>query len=198
MYTEIEAKFLGVDHDAVRQKLKSVGAERAHPMRLMRRKNYDYPDFRLETQFTGWVRVRDEGDKVTLAYKQLDDRTLTGTKEVSVVVGDFDDTCRFLEAIGLEVQSYQETKRESWKLGGVEIELDEWPWIPPFVEIEAPDEALLRQTSQQIGLKWSDAVHGSVEIAYQSVYDVTEEEVCHWQEILFTPVPAWLEEKRKT
>src|SRR5690606_39780002 len=107
MHTEIEAKFLGVNHDAVRQKLKSAGAERVHSMRLMRRKNYDYPDLRLEKQFTGWVRVRDEGGKVTLAYKQLDDRTLTGTKEVSVVVSDFDDTCRFLEAIGLEVQSYQ-------------------------------------------------------------------------------------------
>ena len=197
MQTEIEAKFLDVVHGTMRAKLKELGSECVHPDRLMRRKNFDYPDKRLEKSVEGWIRVRDEGDKVTLAYKQLNDRTLHGTKEVSVTVSDFEQTCRFLEAIGLEEQSYQETKRESWKLGDVEIELDEWPWIPPFLEIEAPDEAQLREAAQKLGLELEEAVHGSVEIAYTTVYDVTDQEVDHWKEILFTPVPDWLEARRK-
>lgn len=197
MQTEIEAKFLDTNHDDMRAKLKALGAICEQTERVMRRKNYDYPDKRLEKSVEGWIRVRDEGNKVTLAYKQLNDRTLHGTKEVSVTVSSFDDTCKFLEAIGMEEQSYQETKRESWKLGDAEIELDEWPWIPPFLEIEAPDEQQLREVAEKLGLSMDDAVHGSVEIAYTTVYDVTDQEVDHWKEILFTPVPDWLEAKRR-
>lgn len=196
MQTEIEAKFLDVNHDEIRKKLKALGAKLEQPMRLMRRKNYDYKDRRLENEKTGWVRVRDEGDKITLAYKQLEDRTLLGTKEVSLDVNDFEATCRFLENIGLEVQSYQETKRESWTIGEIQIELDEWPWVNPFIEIEAPDEASLKNIAAKLGYDWKDALHGSVEIVYQAEYDVTEEEVDHWDEITFVQTPDWLEAKR--
>lgn len=197
MQTEIEAKFLDVDHDLLRAKLKQLGATCEQPMRLMRRKNYDYPDSRLE-KIGGWVRVRDEGDKVTLSYKQLNDRTLHGTQEVSLIVNSFGDSCKLLEAIGLVEKTYQETKRESWSLDGMQVELDEWPWVKPFVEIEGPDESSLRNLADQLGLDWSQAVHGSVEIAYQAEYDATEHEIDNWREILFTPVPEWLEIKRKT
>lgn len=197
MQTEIEAKFLNIDHDEIREKFKVLGAELKEPVRLMRRKNFDYPDKRLEKEFSGWIRVRDEGDKITLAYKQLDDRTLHGTKEISVDVSNFEETCKLLETIGLEAQSYQETKRESWELDGAQIELDEWPWVQPFLEIEAADESAIRTITEKLGLRLEDAVHGSVEIAYQAEFDVTEEEVDHWAEILFTSVPEWLEAKRK-
>ena len=195
MKPEIEAKFLNVDHDALRAKLKALGATCRRPMRLMRRRNFDFPDKRLEKQH-GWVRVRDEGDKVTLSYKQLDDRSLQGTKEVSVVVSDFEEASIFLQAIGLEAKANEETKRESWELDGVEIDLDEWPWIKPFVEIEAKDEASVWAAAQKLGLRKEDAKHGSVEIAYQAEYDVTEEET-YLPELFFGPVPGWLEKRRR-
>lgn len=197
MQTEIEAKFLNVSHEEIREKLKALGARLQHPMRLMRRKNFDFPDNKLERDRTGWVRVRDEGDKCTLAYKQLNDRSLHGTKEVNVIVDSFDDTCLLLEQIGLEAKSYQETKRESWLFDDAQIEIDEWPWIKPFIEIEAPTENELYAIVDKLGLNMKGAVHGSVEIAYQAEYDVSDEEVDHWSEILFVEVPEWLEAKRK-
>jgi len=196
MNTEIEAKWLNVNHDKMRKKLKSAGAELVHAERRMTRKNFDYPDMKLEA-IGGWVRVRDEGDKITLSYKQLNDRTLHGTKEVNVTVNDFDKTCSFLKLIGLVTTAYQETKRESWVLGDTEIELDTWPWIPTFVEIEAPSEEKLKSAAKMLGLDFSDALHGSVEIAYQAVYDVTEEEVDSWEEITFSDIPDWLAIKAK-
>lgn len=197
MQTEIEAKFLSVDHAELREKLKLLGASCEQPMRQMRRKNYDHPDGRLGTEFNGWVRLRDEGDKITLSYKQLNDRTLHGTKEVTLTVDDYEATDSFLQAIGLEPNSYQETKRESWRLGDVQIELDEWPWIDPFIEIEGPNESAIRDAVEKLGLSLNNAVYGSVEIAYQAVYDVTEDEIDGWQKITFTPVPSWLESKRR-
>lgn len=173
MKPEIEAKFLNVDHNALRAKLKEIGAERVQPMRLMKRKNYDFPDGRL-AKIHGWVRLRDEGGKITLSYKQLNDRTLHGTHEVSLAVDHFGRADDLLRSIGLQAASYQETKRESWQFGELEIELDEWPWAKPYIEMEGPDEASLKDLAQKLGLDWSKACHGSVEIVYRGEYDVTD------------------------
>lgn len=196
MKPEIEAKFLDANFDVLRVKLLEAGAQCVQSRRLMRRKNFDHTDGRLEA-IGGWVRVRDEGDKVTLAYKQLNNRSIDGTQEVSVSVSDFDDTVTLLQAAGLRQTSYQETRRESWVLGDVQIELDEWPWVRPYVEIEAADEEALYGVARKLGFKKEDAVHGSVEIVYLQEYDVTEEEVDSWPEIIFSPVPSWLATKRK-
>src|SRR3989344_9044890 len=115
MNTEIEAKFLDIDPVSFRTRLRDAGASQEHPERLMKRKTFDDKNGSMY-KIGGWVRVRDEGDKVTLSYKQLDNRTLHGTREISVVVDDFDKTCLLLEAIGLKAKSYQETKREKWIL----------------------------------------------------------------------------------
>lgn len=196
MNVELEAKFLDIDVKKLRALLTEKGATLIHPERLMRRKNFDYPDGRLE-KIGGWVRVRDEGDKVTLAYKQLVHRGLDGTKEISLTVENFDTITNLLLAIGLENKSYQETKRERWDLDGVEVTIDTWPWIPTFVELECVSEEKLKETAQQLGLDWSIAMHGSVETAYQAYYSVSEEEIDGWENITFIPIPDWLEVHRK-
>lgn len=196
MQVEIEGKFLNIDAEALRRKLDGVGAKLIHKEQSMRRKNFDYPDGRLE-KIGGWVRVRDEGDRVALAYKQLFDRTLEGTKEISVVVNNFDDICNLLLAIGLDNKSYQETKRERWDLDGVEVTIDTRPWIPTFVKLEVPTEEKLKEAAKVLGLGRSLVLHGSVETAYQHYYNVSEEEIDRWETITFVPVPDWLEIKRK-
>ena len=111
MQTEVEAKFPDIDSKSFREILNKVGAKQEYPEVLMRRRNFDYDDHRLEKN-GGWIRVRDEGDKVTLTYKQLNNRTLRGTKEIEVIVNDFDKACNLLTSIGLVSKAYQETKRE--------------------------------------------------------------------------------------
>ena len=111
METEIEAKFLNIDPAQLRIKLQALGATQEHPEKLMKRKTFDDRDGRLN-KVGGWIRLRDEGGKITLSYKQLNDRTLYGTKEITVSVDNFDATCLLLEAVGFTQKSYQETKRE--------------------------------------------------------------------------------------
>jgi adenylate cyclase class 2 len=194
MQTEIEAKFVDIDADKLRERLQVLGATLVYPERLMRRKNFDYPDIE---KIHGWVRVRDEGDKVTLSYKQVNDHGLHGTKEISVVVNDFEKTCAIMETIGMNTKSYQETKREKWMLGEVEVTIDTWPWIPTFAEIEGPTEESVKAAAAQLGQDWSRAMHGSVEPVYTLHYDVPAAEVTRWASITFTPVPNWLLAKKK-
>ncbi len=196
MDIEIEAKFLDVDAAALRAKLAAVGAKQEHPEILMKREVFDYQDLRLE-KIGGWARVREEGSKITMSYKQLNDRTLHGTQEVTLFIDDFEKACKFLIAIGLEKKAYQETKRERWLLGDIEITIDTWPWIPTFVELEGPSEAMLRDVAQKLDFDWQSAMHGSVETAYQKYYDFTEEEIDHWESITFIPPPDWLLARKK-
>lgn len=191
MNVELEAKWLDIKPDQLRQRLRSAGATLVHPERLMRRYTFDDPRGDMSRK-GGWARVRDEGETITMSYKQLNDRSLHGTHETTLTVDSFEHAKEFLEDLGLVVKAYQETKRERWHLGQAEITIDTWPWIPTFVELEAPDEQTLRQTAASLGLEWSRAMHGSVETAYQKYYDVTEEEIDHWPKITFIPTPAWL------
>lgn len=197
MKPEIEVKFLDVNHAVLRERLQNLGGECVQPVRLMRRKNFNQPDGSLEAK-GGWVRVRDEGNKVTLAYKQLNNREVDGTHEVSVTVSSFAETAEILQRAGLQQTSYQETKRESWRLGDIEIELDEWPWVKPYIEIEGADKSSLKSISSQLGFDWNDAKYGSVEVVYAAEYDVTDEEIDTIPSITFSePVPDWLEAKRR-
>ena len=193
--TEIEAKFLNTPSD-IRDRLNQLGAKCVVTERLMRRCTLDTPERTLNAQ-GAWIRVRDEGDKVTMSYKQVVDQSVTGTKEVTVTVDDYKNTCLFLQAAGFEIKGEQESKRESWVWENVQIEIDTWPWLPSFVEIEAPDEEKLWLVAEKLGFDRTKAMHGGIDTVYPVYYDVTPANVCEWKEITFGPVPSSLEAKSK-
>jgi adenylate cyclase class 2 len=193
MDIELEAKFVNINPEEIRTKLKNLGARLYYKERLMKRKVYEHPT----QKDNDWFRVRDEGDRITLSYKKLTDRSLYGTEEVMFTVPDFDQACRFLESTHLKFVAYQETKREMWHLGSTEITIDTWPWIPTLLEIEGQKEEEIKDVVLKLDLDWKNVLHGSVENIYAMNYDVTEEEVCDWPEITFIDVPEWLEKKKK-
>lgn len=168
MQTEIEVKFLDVDFDKIRAKLKTMGARCEQPMRLMRRVAIEN-DF-MRTDKDSFLRVRDEGSRVTMTYKQFDDLSVNGAKEIEVQVSDFEATIAILEQAGLPSHTIQETKRENWRLGDVEIMLDEWPWLKPYIEIEGKSEERLREVAESLGFDWRNAVFGDVMAAYRAEY----------------------------
>jgi adenylate cyclase class 2 len=167
MKTEIEVKFLNIDHDAMREKLRAIGGVCERPMRRMSRVTIDSPAM---TEHNAFLRVRDEGHRVTMTYKQFDALSVDGAKEVEVIVEDFDKTIRILQAAGLSSDSFQESKRETWRVGDAEVVLDEWPWLYPYMEIEAGSETCLKEAASMLDLDWSEAVFGDVMVAYRAQY----------------------------
>jgi len=167
MKTEIEAKFVNIDHDDIRAKLTEIGATLEQPMRLMKRVTIDSTQLKAKDAF---VRIRDQGDKVTLTYKQFDELSVTGAKEIEVTVSSFEDTVSLFSAAGLPHGSYQETKRETWNIDSTEIVLDVWPWLNPYIEIEGASEEIIKDVATQLGLNWADAVFGDVMAAYRVQY----------------------------
>jgi len=173
MKTEIEVKFLNIDIDAMREKLKAVGAHLEQPMRLMRRQVFHL----VTPSERAYVRVRDEGHKATMTFKRFEGDGLHAAKEAEVDVSDFETAVKILEESGLKLKSYQESKRETWHVGEVEVVIDEWPWAPPFVEIEGPSEDEVRKVTADLGLNWNDAAFGGVAEVYKSLYPAITNDV---------------------
>lgn len=194
MKPEIEAKFLNIEIETIREQLKEVGAHLERPMRLMRRHQFDHPDHRYIKNHNERLRVRDEGDKITVTYKN--EESSTGyANEIETVVGSYDAMKELLLATGLIAYAYQETRRETWLLDGVEIVIDEWPWAKPYIEIEGPTEESIKIVASKLGFNWADAKYGSVDTVYAAQYPKwsSEDTIGNVTEVKFdAPLPDYL------
>ena len=191
MNNEIEAKYLDIDKAAIRKNLKAAGALLLDPEKKMRRTVFD-------TGPNSYARVRDEGDKIVLTYKNfIDEDDIMGCKEINLTVNDYDGAVKFLKACGLEAKAAQETLRETWRLDNVQITIDTWPWIPTYIEIEGNSEEEVWSVAEQLGLKKEDATFGAVDKIYQHYFGV-DMDIVNYQtpEINFemTP-PSWVKQK---
>lgn len=200
MQAEIEAKFVDVDIDNIRAKLRELGATLEQPMRDMRRALIEEEHHAAERSF---IRIRDEGDKVTLCFKrrhaQFGEETITSTHELETTVGDFDTTVEIFAEAGWKYTTYQESRRETWRVGDVEVVIDEWPWIKPFIEIEAGSEDKVRRVAAELGFDWGDAEFGSVDAIYKRDFPhMTVRGIIDIKEARFSdPSPAEFGARRK-
>lgn len=132
MPIEHEAKILDIDPDTMEQLILDKGGQKLGE-RFMRRYVYDI----TPGDQSKWIRLRDTGDETTLTVKQITSDAIDGTHEIEVGVDDFAATNALLNVLGFTAKSYQETKRTSFILDGAQVEIDTWPQIPPYLEIEA-------------------------------------------------------------
>ena len=199
MDVEWEVKFLNVDKSELRKKLKTSGAKLAKPERLYKRAVFFLP--KGHEIGGGWLRVRDEGDKITMSLKVVANGKVDEQKEVMVVVDNYDKTRQLLSEIGCVEKAYQETKREIWQLEDVEITIDEWPYLEPYVEIEGSSEKVIKKVSGILGFDYSKAVFGSADQVISKKYGVPEDAVNNEiPRIVFgepNPYLAWLEKNKK-
>lgn len=143
------------------------------------------------------LRVRDEGDKVTITYKEKN-RT-NYRSEIETTIGSFDAMLEILRKTGLEIYSVQESKRETWHSEDVEIVLDEWPWLDPYIEIEGPSEEAIRKIAEELGFEWRQAYFGSVDTAYRKQYlgMGQEDSIGDIAEVRFDlPLPKYLKDRQ--
>ncbi|MER7674167.1 class IV adenylate cyclase [Kitasatospora sp. NPDC096128] len=143
---EFEAKILNVEPEKIRALLAEAGADHVAD-RFQRRYVYDVPG-RPGT----WVRLRDTGSDITLCVKEIHSDAIDGVTETETTVGDFDAVNTLLGKLGYQPKAYQENRRSSWTLGGAAIEIDEWPLIPPYVEIEGNSAEHVHATALALGL----------------------------------------------
>jgi len=173
MDIEYEATFQKIDKEKIRLQLKDSSAKLVKKEFLQKRIVFHLP--RGNEITGGWLRVRDEGNKTTMSLKVIDGHSMSDQKETQLVVHDFETACSFLENLGCKEKAYQENKRELWELDGVEIAIDEWPFLEPFVEVEGKSEEIVKKIAEKLGFNYSEAVFGPVTVLYKNKYNVSED-----------------------
>ena len=147
MPIEFEAKVLDVEPGELGGVIVRAGGLRVGAV-LMRRFVYDI----AAGDGARWIRLRDDGAVVTLAVKEIAHDGIDGTNETEVVVGDFEAAGELLRRMGFEAKSYQENRRESFELAGARLEIDEWPRIPPYLEIEGDSRQHVVDVAGMLGI----------------------------------------------
>ena len=197
MKPEIEAVFLDINKGKIRTKLESLGARLITPERKMIRTVFHLsPD-----PGNCFARVRDEGDKIVMTYKEFYDNSATGVKEINLTVNNYNDAVEMLRVLGLHEKSYEESMRETWELDGAEVCIDTWPWLPTYVEVEGNSVENMASVSEKLGFNMDNALYCSVGHIYTLYYNVKEHDVDtgvgHWSRIEFIPIPDWLAGKKR-
>jgi len=172
MEIEYEATFASVDKGKIRKKLKSIGAKLVRPEFFQRRVVFHLPKGHEIKK--GFLRVRDEGGKTTMSLKVVIGDKIENQKEVCLKVDDFDMAVKFLISIGCQQKAYQESRRELWEIDGAEVTIDEWPFLEPYIEVEANSEEVVKSVSQKLGFDYSEAIFDSVDYLYNKKYGVSK------------------------
>lgn len=183
---EIEVKFLNINPEEIQKKLEGIGAEKVGEY-FQKWRVFDYPDWRLDKQ-GAWLRLRDEGDgRVTLSFKQrlgMSDQTGsndTGMEEIEAHVNDFDKVVAIFQKLGFIEKHYAEKKRIRWKKDDTEFDIDFYPELEPYLEIETTSWEKIDEMTALLGLKKEDRKIFSA----NQVYDMKGIKVSELQQITF-------------
>lgn len=155
---EVEVKVLEIDALALQRKLLDLGAKNIFDG-IMRVQSY----IPCDLKDVDYIRVRQEGPDCFLSVKKhLGGLSVKRTDEFSVKVGDFDQACELLEKLGfLGKRSYRK-HRASLLLDDIQFEfdtfLDEYAFVPTFMEIEASSEAGVDRALKLLSIRKSAAL----------------------------------------
>ncbi len=170
MQIEYEATFTNIIKDEIRTRLKNAGATLVKPEFMQRREVFELPEGQ-ERPGT-WLRVRDEQDKITMSLKTVYGDKITDQKEICLKIDNFQEATNLLLEIGCKKKAYQESLRELWVLDEVEITIDEWPYLEPYVEVEGKSEEAVKKVSAKLNFNYDEALFCSVDFLYNRKYGV--------------------------
>jgi adenylate cyclase class 2 len=167
---EIEVKFLEIDKSALIEKLKSLGANDLGEELITEQIFHDAKgEWSAQDKF---VRIRTTGKGVFFTYKHVEQRTATGTVEIEFTITQPDKMKAFLEALGLVMDREQEKQRYKFKLDEVIVDIDTWPKIPTYVELEGPSEEAIKDAAKKLGFDWGKAIFGTASIVIEEIYNI--------------------------
>ncbi len=163
---EIEVKILEIDPAKVEKKLIDLGAKKTFSG-IVRVRYFDKNgEIKKKNDL---LRVRQfcadkdgQKEKTEVCYK-ANKHTKNGYKvcdEYNLQGADFDESVAFLENLGFEITCSYEKKRTVFKYKNLEVVIDEYPKIPPFIEIEGADEAAVESLILDLDLEKNErSVH---------------------------------------
>ena len=75
--------------------------------------------------------------------------------ETEIEVPSIKEANNLLEALGYAYKSYQEKERVTYVLDDYELDIDTWPGIPTYVEVEGKSEKDLNNILKKLGITFN-------------------------------------------
>lgn len=122
-----------------------------------------------------WVRLRETSGKTTLTIKHILNKELQakcGTKmqpvlETEMEVPSVESGNAILEQLGFSFRNYQEKRRTTYNFDNVEIDIDSWPLIPPYLEVEGETDEQINNIVRRLGLSDKEIVSCNTDEVYK-------------------------------
>ena len=119
-----------------------------------------------------WIRLRKTNKKTTLTVKHIladNDTNIQQIMETEMEVPSIKEANDLLRALGYSHKCYQEKKRISYVLNNHTIDIDTWPGLPTYMEIEGEDEEDINSILNLLGYSIKDTVSCTVDEVYKSI-----------------------------
>ena len=175
MEKETEVRFLDINKQDIIARLKRLGAEDAGEVLLDEIIIYD-KDLVWPKQ-KRFIRIRRGGGRTMLTYKQHAADPKDGAHELGFEIADLSAAVSLFEALGLLPYRRQQKKRHTFRLGEVTFDIDTWPQIPTYVELEGPSMDALIEAAGKVGLDWGEVVYDDARNVIEKRYGIPLESV---------------------
>jgi adenylate cyclase class 2 len=184
MQKEIETRFLDIDKDQLVRKLDSLGAVDKGEEKLE-----EIIFHAADLSWVGknkFVRLRKTKGKMVLTYKENIGQTVDSAQEIELEVSDLGKCSEFLGKLGLRPMRQLEKYRHIFELDGVTIDIDTWPKIPPYVEIEGPSVESLKAVCGTLDMDWEKRCDGDAREVFRKYgYDLDNITVITFSELTY-------------
>lgn len=167
---EIEVKILGVDIEAVREKLVSLDSKLLFDGTLKMRL-FDYSDGRIRKN-GGIMRLYQEGEKTLFVFKKKQ-VPLNGCKncdEIEVEVADFEGTSKFLKTLGFVLCVERVRRRTSYYFQNIHFDLDIFSKDISYMEIEAETPEKIEEGIQLLSLEGYEKSSESIDELFKRLF----------------------------
>lgn len=180
MAHEIETKVLDIDVAGLKQKLTSLGAKKIQETRLI----VDW--YRIKGVKEGedpwFLRIRsDSSGKHEVTWKAKSD--ILGItrkhKEINFLIPEPPKLADLFEELGLERYAHQEKDRVSFDLEDWQFDIDQYPKMPAYMEIEGTSEENVKAAIKLLGLEKNRTWAKGERILIQETYGLD------WYEMRF-------------
>ncbi len=153
---ETEVKILEINKEDIIKKIESLGATKTFEG-VVAAAYFDTPEKKLSRE-NKTLRLRKRGDVCELTLKEKISKVEAKImKEYEVPVGSYEIMFSILESLGYKPYSYLTKHRTTYSLENVHFEIDTFPNLPSFLEIESTSIEILRTYVSKLGFPWECA-----------------------------------------
>lgn len=161
MAHEIETKVLDIDSYRIQKELLNLGAKKTKETKLV--VDWYRPKGTREGEDLWFLRIRSNSEGINeVTWKAKSDilGKVRKHKEINFNVPEPEKLEDLFEELGLEKYAHQEKKRVSFEYKDWIFEIDDYPGMPAFLEIEGNSEEHIKEAMQLLDIEnnrtWTD------------------------------------------